>query len=83
MVDNTMSNQITANQTEEAFQALFNVVKNKENWKNATTPFSTKSEKLAEIMGSVLTFYTGGFEVVVKEGRWTVTSEGYYHYIGA
>ena len=66
------------------YQALFDTVKQEGNWKETTKPFTTKDFTMAKLMAKAITFFVGGAEVEDNEdGVITVTSKGYYHYIGA
>ena len=58
-------------------------VKNPEGWKYPTIPFVTKSEKEADNMVDAICYFAGGAEKSSKGDEITVTSQGYYHYIGA
>lgn len=69
--------------TEEAFEALFNLVKNAANWKKPTRGFQTKSLLMSQVMEKVLNFYTGGHETDLTKDVFTITSKGYYNNIGA
>ncbi len=62
---------------------LMDLVKNPEGWKLPTIPFVTKSEKEADNMVDAICYFSGGAEKSSKGDEITVTSLGYYHYIGA
>ncbi len=58
-------------------------VKNPENWKEPTIPFVTKNEKEANDMVEAICYFAGGAEKSSKGDEITVTSLGYYYYIGS
>lgn len=62
---------------------LMDSVKNPECWKMPTIPFVTKDEKEADNMVSAICYFAGGAEKSQVGDEFTVTSQGYYHYIGA
>ncbi len=62
---------------------LMDLVKNPEGWKEPTIPFVTKSEKEANAMVDAISYFAGGAELSQVGDKITVTSLGYYHYIGA
>jgi hypothetical protein len=84
-----------SDEEEEEFRAVFDLLKNKKNWKMPTKEFTTTDLKLAGSVADVLTFFTGGAEICFvgsgtigcgvdfSEAVITVSSKGYYHYIGA
>lgn len=61
------------------------------NWKMPLKPFVTHDRDLAHAYADAVDFYVGGHEWAVEAhyaGRqrvsiYTITSEGYYHYVGA
>lgn len=61
----------------------------KTNWKLATRPFVTTSREVALDFAYTLDWYLGGHEIAESQSAyggtpvWVVTSNGYYHYIGA
>jgi len=65
---------------------LFHRVANPENWKNPTKPISFSSKERAEAMQRAIIFFTGGatLQAITRNGRtrYTVSSKGYYRYIG-
>lgn len=79
---------------EKEFREVFDLLKNKENWKLPTKEFTTTNYKLAGMVADALTFFTGGAEIcLVGEGiigfglnvsnaLITVSSKGYYHHLG-
>ena len=72
-----------SDEEEKEFHDVFDFLKNKENWKFPTKEFITDKRGLAEMVADVLVFFTGGAEVsFVFGGPITVSSKGYYHYIG-
>jgi len=62
---------------------LMESVKNPEGWKYPTIPFVTKNEKEADNMVDAICYFAGGAEKSQVGDEITVTSLGYYHYIGA
>jgi len=65
-------------------EAIINKYKNKENWKYPTQAAVVETEKEAQKIADVLTYYLGGAEIIPSpSGRFIVTSKGYYYYIGA
>ena len=63
-------------------------MENPENWKLPLEPFCTEDAELAQEVQYAVGFYHGGFEtrsirVLGKHKIIRVSSEGYYHYIGA
>ena len=62
---------------------LMDSVKNPEGWKMPTIPFVTKNEKEADNMVDAICYFAGGAEKSQVGDKFTVTSLGYYHYIGA
>jgi hypothetical protein len=57
---------------------------NKENWKDPPKPVLVKTEEEAKKIADVFTYYLGGAEITTSPtGKFIVTSEGYYYYIGA
>lgn len=58
---------------------LFDSVANPENWKMPTKPKTCASAEEAQALADAITFYCGGAEI----SGTTVTSQGYYFYIGA
>jgi hypothetical protein len=70
----------------EQKEFLFNKVKNPDNWKMPTIPFNTSNYVEAHAIAEAIIFYVGGAKISkvgVNGKEYTVTSEGYYHYIGA
>lgn len=66
------------------YQPLFESVQNPENWKFPTIPKTVTTLKEASELVNAITFFVGGAELDAKLDRgFTVTSKGYYHYIGA
>lgn len=53
------------------------------NWKMPTAPFATRDRSLADDVAYGLDWYLGGHEMAENNGEFTVTSLGYYHYVGA
>ena len=70
---------------EKAFQMKFDEVKNEENWKLPTIPITTSNVWDAALTSAILIHYTGGSEVTFNNDSWefTISSKGYYEYIGA
>jgi hypothetical protein len=67
-------------------EQLFNKVANKENYKLPTIPFVTDDEDEADKMMKAICYFVGGAEkskIGINGKTFTVTSRGYYHYIGA
>jgi hypothetical protein len=63
---------------------IFNMVRNKKNWKLSTKPFRAETETQRDMAMDALSHFTGGAESKKNpDGSYTVTSKGYYHYIGA
>jgi hypothetical protein len=77
---------------------LFNKVADPSNWKLPTKSFQTLNREEAEEMQDAIIFFVGGAELTSYTGYaqvhtsalvkvpltiYTVTSKGYYHYIGA
>jgi hypothetical protein len=67
---------------------LVKALQNPFNWKLPTAPFVTYDKEAADELGYALDFYMGGHELQVfpfceGSGAYTVTSAGYYHYVGA
>jgi hypothetical protein len=66
------------------YEKMFGSVKNEEHWKFPTKPVIVDTRAEADLMARAITYYAGGAEVeAVSGGKFRVTSEGYYHYIGA
>ncbi len=72
--------------TDEQMRAAFELVKNKEHWKNpvrATLPFTTSEETL-DIIFEAIIYYTGSFPEIYKNKKgYRVEAEGYYNASGA
>lgn len=64
---------------------LFDLVKDKTNWKYPTIPIRVGSRKYADIVKEAIIYYVGGAEEHIEppKGTITVTSKGYYFYIGS
>ena len=72
------------NTESEAYEKMFKQVANEENWKLPTKPYKTDNKVIADAFAQAIIFYVGGAEVSsVGDKNYTVTSKGYYHYIGA
>jgi len=56
---------------------------NKKNWKDPPKPVFVTDEKQARKIADVFTYYLGGAEITPAKGGFTITSKGYYYYIGA
>ena len=56
-------------------------------WKYPIRPFTTTNQSEAEDYSYCLNWYVGGHEMQIIESptgtQWTISSRGYYHYIGA
>lgn len=64
---------------------LFDLVQNKTNWKLPTEPIRVGSRKYADKVKEAIIYYVGGAEETSEppKGTITITSKGYYSYIGA
>lgn len=72
--------------SDEKMHDLFQQVVNEDNWKYPTHPFKTTDEVLADQMVSAICYFVGGAEkskIGINGKEFTITSKGYYHYIGA
>lgn len=79
--------------TRDEVTALFNLVANKANWKNAIDATVALSFEDADLLREVVIFFTGSvptFEVIEptayrndRKSLYRVTAAGYYHAIGA
>jgi len=70
--------------TAAKYRRTFNLLKNAENWKLPTKPVTTKTHEDAENISRAIIFFVGGAEIKRNSDKtYTVTSQGYYHYIGA
>lgn len=66
------------------FRKIFQSVADDKYWKNPTKPITLKTHKEADLYVRAITFFVGGAELKTnKDGTFTATSKGYYHYIGA
>ncbi len=70
-------------QTEEELREIFEKIANPEMWKLPTVPYETRSREEADKIKEALLYFTGGAEITSQRGLYTVSSKGYYHYIGA
>ena len=69
--------------TQNADQIL-NGLLNKTNWKLPTAIFSSTNWDLVREVAHAMNFNLGGCEIVQRAiGKWEVSSQGYYHYVGA
>lgn len=64
------------------------VISDRKNWKLPTSAFVTDDRDKADAVAYALDWYVGGHEMTASpqtDGtvRYTVTSKGYYHYVGA
>ena len=70
----------------EVSMSLMKVFQNKNGWKHPQLPLLTGDKKTADEYAYCLDFYLGGHEIKKfrhgKEVVFTVTSEGYYYYVG-
>ena len=55
----------------------------RETWKYPTKAYKTTDINLAYEIAEVLGFYLGGFELDSDGESYSVSSLGYYHYVGA
>ena len=65
---------------------IFEKVANPEGWKLPTIPVSVNSYKEAKVIADAIIYYVGGAvisSVGVNGKVFTVSSKGYYHFIGA
>jgi hypothetical protein len=75
---------------------IFGRVMNPRNWKDSTIPFNTTDREVADRVEKAINFFVGGSEFTFSyrpiKDEWgqthirrqfTITSQGYYHYIGA
>ena len=63
-------------------EAIFDFVKNVNNWKLPTQPATAHNHEDAKMVADAIIYYAGGAEISEKQGEFTITSRGYYHYIG-
>lgn len=92
--EDDFGNTEISDEDEREYNIVFDFLKNKENWKMPTKEFTTNNVDLAGTIAEVLTFFTGGAEITfIGEGTFdggvtfrraliTISSRGYYHYIG-
>lgn len=66
-------------------KAIVEVMYSKEHWKYPTDTFKTKDAAFALEVGAGLDWYLGGHEMTGPDakGWFTLSSKGYFHYIGA
>ena len=75
---------MTDPKTLKAYKKVFKSVAHDRYWKLPTKPVTVKTRKEADFIIEAITFYVGGAELTENaNGTFTVTSNGYYHYIGA
>jgi hypothetical protein len=77
-------NDPTDPKTVKKYMKVFKSVAHDKYWKLPTKPVTVKTKKEADFIMEAITYYVGGAELTInKDGTLTVTSNGYYHYIGA
>jgi hypothetical protein len=66
-------------------EKIWKQMQDREGWKNPTKVFTTKDPDLAKEVAYCLDWYVGGheFEYHPRRKTYTLSSEGYYHYVGA
>jgi hypothetical protein len=71
-------------ETARKYRETFDQVADKDDWKKSTKPITVGFSDVENLMRAI-TFFAGGAECKInhKEGTCTITSKGYYHYIGA
>jgi hypothetical protein len=68
----------------ERMQQIVRAHQNPSNWKLPTTPATFLNDDDASEYAEALDFYMGGHERSYHPATcWTITSKGYYHYVGA
>jgi len=68
---------------DEEKERIFKKYMNNKNAKMPTKPVIVDTEAEARKIADVLTYYVGGAEITpTNNGKFKVTSKGYYHYIG-
>lgn len=79
-----MTNEITLQRPTARVEAIIKAMQHPHNWKLPTSTFTTNIRSRAEDVAAGLEFYMGGSETRENgDGSFTVSSRGYYHYIGA
>ena len=67
---------------DEEKERIMKKYQNPKNGKLATKPAIVDTEAEARKIADVLTYYVGGAEITPLNGKFKVTSKGYYYYIG-
>jgi hypothetical protein len=73
--------------TKRAYNIVLGSMYNSENWKLPSKPFTTNDLELVEEITHLLSCDSGGHEVkytkVGDDTHYTISSKGYYYYIGS
>ena len=85
LMDRCMNDKKISEELNTEFNKIFSQLQDKEHWKNATIPYNTSFELFAIYAYAALSWFAGGCEIQYNKDRceYTISSKGYYHYIGA